>query len=78
MLTATLRWRDQFKVTEAIKEEFPDEVFGKLGYVYGKDKSGRPVTCLCSHFMGLGCGREIDVDDVWLCIGIICTGRIRI
>ncbi|KIM90576.1 hypothetical protein PILCRDRAFT_812334 [Piloderma croceum F 1598] len=43
MLTATLRWRDQFKVTEAIKEEFPDDVFGKLGYVYGKDKSGRPV-----------------------------------
>jgi hypothetical protein len=46
MLTATLRWRDQFKVTEAIKEEFPDEVFGKLGYVYGEDKSGRPVTCV--------------------------------
>jgi hypothetical protein len=46
MLTATLRWRDQFKINEVVKEEFPDDVFGKLGYVYGKDKGGRPVTCV--------------------------------
>jgi len=51
MLTATLRWRYQFKVTEAMKEEFPDDIFGKLGYVYGKDKSGRPVTCVCSFHL---------------------------
>jgi phosphatidylinositol transfer protein SFH5 len=47
MLTATLRWRDEFKVNEVVQEEFPDDVFGQLGYVYGKDKSGRPVTCVC-------------------------------
>jgi hypothetical protein len=46
MLTATLRWRDEFGVSDAVKEEFPDDIFGKLGYVYGKDKSGRPVTCV--------------------------------
>lgn len=46
MLIATLRWRDHFKVNEAVKEEFPDDIFGKLGYVYGKDKGGRPVTCV--------------------------------
>lgn len=46
MLTATLRWRNQFKVNEVVKEEFPDEVFGNLGYVYGHDRSGRPVACV--------------------------------
>jgi phosphatidylinositol transfer protein SFH5 len=59
MLIATLRWRDEFKVTEAIKEEFPEDVFGKLGYVYGKDKSGGPVAYVCS-FLFYICG----VDDV--------------
>jgi hypothetical protein len=44
MLTATIRWRDEFKVDEVVKEEFPEDVFGKLGYVYGKDEGGRPVT----------------------------------
>lgn len=27
-----------------MKEEFPDEIFGKLGKVHGKDKEGHPVT----------------------------------
>jgi len=44
MLTATLRWRAQFKVDEALEEKFPEELFGKLGRVYGRDKGGRPVT----------------------------------
>ncbi|KAK7056327.1 Non-classical phosphatidylinositol transfer protein (PITP) [Paramarasmius palmivorus] len=43
MFVATLRWRDEFNVEAACKEEFPDDVFGKLGYIYGKDKEGRPV-----------------------------------
>ncbi|KAL0955266.1 hypothetical protein HGRIS_004156 [Hohenbuehelia grisea] len=43
MMVATLRWRDQFGVEKAMKEEFPDDVFGQLGHVYGKDKEGRPV-----------------------------------
>jgi hypothetical protein len=50
MLTATLRWRDGFKVNEVVNEEFPDEVFGKLGYVYGTDKGGRPVTYVFNSF----------------------------
>ncbi|KAF8558171.1 CRAL/TRIO domain-containing protein [Imleria badia] len=44
MFIATLRWRDAFDVDAAIKEEFPDDVFGKLGKVHGKDKEGHPVT----------------------------------
>lgn len=44
MFISTLRWRDSFNVDAAMKEEFPDEVFGKLGKVYGKDKEGHPVT----------------------------------
>lgn len=48
MLIATIRWRDEFKVDEVLKEEFPEDVFGKLGYVYGKDKGGRPVTYVLS------------------------------
>src|SRR5262245_26934105 len=43
MMVATLCWRDEFKVQEVLKEEFPAEVFGNLGHVYGKDKEGRPV-----------------------------------
>ncbi|ESK97874.1 cral trio domain protein [Moniliophthora roreri MCA 2997] len=43
MFIATLRWRDEFNVDAACKEQFPDDVFGKLGYIYGKDKEGRPV-----------------------------------
>lgn len=43
MLVATLRWREEFNVDAALKEEFPEEVFGKVGRVYGKDKGGRPV-----------------------------------
>ncbi|KAF7308356.1 CRAL-TRIO domain-containing protein [Mycena chlorophos] len=43
MFIATLRWRDEFKVDDACKEEFPQDVFGKLGHIYGKDKDGRPV-----------------------------------
>ena len=44
MLIATLRWRDQFKVDEVMKEEFPADIFGKLGFIFGKDKRGGPVT----------------------------------
>ena len=44
MFVETLRWRDTFKPEETLKETFPEEVFGKVGYVFGKDKEGRPVT----------------------------------
>ncbi|PPQ90753.1 hypothetical protein CVT25_010142 [Psilocybe cyanescens] len=43
MLVNTLRWRESFNIEAALKEDFPEEVFGKLGYIYGKDKGGRPV-----------------------------------
>ncbi|KAJ7636083.1 CRAL TRIO domain-containing protein [Mycena polygramma] len=43
MFVATLRWRDEFKVDDAVKEEFPQDVFGQLGHIYGRDKEGRPV-----------------------------------
>ncbi|KAJ7105477.1 CRAL TRIO domain-containing protein [Mycena crocata] len=43
MFVATLRWRDEFNVDSAVKEEFPQDVFGKLGHIFGRDKEGRPV-----------------------------------
>ncbi|KAH7881769.1 CRAL-TRIO domain-containing protein [Phlebopus sp. FC_14] len=44
MFISTLRWRQSFNVEAAMKEEFPEEIFGNLGKVYGKDKQGHPVT----------------------------------
>ena len=44
MMIATLRWRDEFKVEDAMKETFPD-VFNGFGHIYGHDKEGRPVVC---------------------------------
>ncbi|KAH8828721.1 CRAL TRIO domain-containing protein [Flagelloscypha sp. PMI_526] len=44
MLTATLTWRDvTFKVQDALKEEFPEDVYGKMAHIVGKDKEGQPV-----------------------------------
>jgi len=43
MLVATLHWRDEFNVDAALKEEYPEDVFGNLGHIYGHDKEGRPV-----------------------------------
>ena len=43
MLVATLRWRDEIQIDEVLKEEFDQDVFGRLGKVFGKDKDGRPV-----------------------------------
>lgn len=44
MLTATLKWRHEFKADETVTEVFSEEVFGKVGVISGKDKEGRPVT----------------------------------
>lgn len=44
MLISTLRWRKSFKVDEAMKEKFPEDVFGQLGRTYGKDKDGHPIS----------------------------------
>lgn len=44
MLANTLRWRQEIKIDEVVKEEFPQDIFGNLGHVFGKDKGGRPVT----------------------------------
>ncbi|KAI0083848.1 CRAL-TRIO domain-containing protein [Irpex rosettiformis] len=44
MLVATLKWRQEFKTDELLSEEFPEDVFGGVGKVFGHDKEGRPVT----------------------------------
>ncbi|KAJ2687514.1 Non-classical phosphatidylinositol transfer protein (PITP) [Coemansia spiralis] len=44
MLTNTLKWRAEFKISGILDEEFPEDVFGKVGYVHGTDGEGRPVT----------------------------------
>ncbi|KAF8623229.1 hypothetical protein AX15_006463 [Amanita polypyramis BW_CC] len=43
MFISTLRWRKIFDIEAALKEEFPQEVFGQLGHIYGEDKEGRTV-----------------------------------
>jgi len=42
--SATVKWRHQFKIESLLTETFPDEVFGKVGHVFGHDKEGRPIT----------------------------------
>ena len=44
MLIKTIKWRAAFKADELVNEKFPEEVFGNLSHIYGKDKEGRPVT----------------------------------
>lgn len=55
MMIATLRWRDEFKVDEAINETFDAKIFGNMGHVYGKDKEGRPVTYVSSSRVASFC-----------------------
>ncbi|KAI5118679.1 hypothetical protein M0805_003616 [Coniferiporia weirii] len=43
MLVNTLKWRIDFKIDELLNEEFPQDVFGNAGHIFGKDKEGRPV-----------------------------------
>ena len=42
MMIDTLRWREEFKIDEAMKETFPD-VFNSFGDIYGRDKKGQPL-----------------------------------
>ena len=44
MLVSTLKWRIDFKVEGITSEAFPEDVFGKVGIISGRDKGGRPVT----------------------------------
>ena len=42
MMIDTLRWREEFKIEEVMKETFPD-VFNDFGHLHGRDKEGRPI-----------------------------------
>ena len=44
MMISTFKWRDEFNTDALVSEEFPQDVFGPVGHVFGKDKEGRPVT----------------------------------
>jgi len=44
MMISTLKWREEFKIDELVNEEFPQDLFGSVGHIFGKDKDGRPVT----------------------------------
>ena len=46
MFISTLKWRAEFRAAETVNEQFDGKIFGKLGYVHGNDKEGRPVTCV--------------------------------
>jgi hypothetical protein len=43
-LVDTLKWRSEFNPEKAADEEFPAEIFGRLGILHGKSKAGEPVT----------------------------------
>ncbi|PPR07228.1 hypothetical protein CVT26_012296 [Gymnopilus dilepis] len=43
MLVNTFRWRTSIDIDAVMKEEFPQDIFGNLGHIYGHDKEGRPV-----------------------------------
>jgi hypothetical protein len=53
MMVDTLRWREEFKIEEVMKETFPD-VFNSFGHLYGRDKEGRPIVYCpsCSVIIG--------------------------
>ncbi|KAJ2763345.1 Non-classical phosphatidylinositol transfer protein (PITP), partial [Coemansia nantahalensis] len=44
MLIKTLQWRASFDIDGLMDEAFPEDVFGSVGFVFGRDKEGRPVT----------------------------------
>ncbi|KAJ2874890.1 Non-classical phosphatidylinositol transfer protein (PITP), partial [Coemansia aciculifera] len=44
MLTNALKWRAEFNIAGILEEEFPEDVFGKVGFIHGHDEQGRPVT----------------------------------
>jgi len=44
MLISTLKWRAEFRAASTVNEKFDPNIFGRLGYVHGKDKEGRPIT----------------------------------
>jgi len=44
MLVSTLKWREEFEVAKLATEDFPEDIFGPVGHVFGKDKEQRPVT----------------------------------
>ena len=50
MLVNTLRWRESFNVEAVMKEEFPEDVFGNMGKIYGLDKEKRPVVCVTFRY----------------------------
>jgi len=43
MFQTTLRWRKSFDVDGALTQTYPEKLFDSMGYIYGKDKEGRPV-----------------------------------
>ncbi|KAG8748371.1 Non-classical phosphatidylinositol transfer protein (PITP) [Ceratobasidium sp. 414] len=44
MLISTLKWRAEFRAADTVNEKFDPNIFGRLGYVHGTDKEGRPIT----------------------------------
>jgi hypothetical protein len=49
MFISTLRWRKNFDIEAVMKEEFLQDVFGKLGHIYGTDKEGRPLVLVAAQ-----------------------------
>ncbi|KAG6908954.1 hypothetical protein DXG01_002560 [Tephrocybe rancida] len=43
MFVSTLRWRTSIGIDALLKEEFPQDVFGDVGHIFGRDHQGRPV-----------------------------------
>lgn len=67
MLSDTLKWREDFKLTEVLQEEFPEDVFGNLGRIYGKDKEGHPVVYVVSLLLCLRGRVRVRVQSMGVC-----------
>ena len=60
MFISTLRWRKNFDIEAVMKEEFPQDVFGNLGHIYGTDKEGRPLVSVAAQIFTI---LDADVED---------------
>jgi len=62
-LVNTLKWRNEFKMTELMNETFTPQ-FTQLGELYGRDKTGHPVTY--NYYGSIGQEEILNNPDTFL------------
>ena len=59
MLIDTFKWRKEFDMESLTSETFDEDIFGKIGYIAGHDKEGRPVTVFVAYSYNLYGGQDM-------------------